>query len=556
MAKSQPGKSKSGIFKPKSYPGKQTYSQFKRYKAPQTAEAFSLQNSGRTWKPSEQQEAIFKAVDSDSSVVVEAGAGCGKTTTQIEAVKPLATKNKICLLAFNKAIATELQSKVPSTIEAKTIHALGLQCCNANVVGRVKIDNKREKVDYAIEELVPLDQFPKLSNETSVGHRGRYYAFTTTMRKLVSYSKNYGYRNVTLDQLGDMAATYDVSVPIDEYITQTVNTILDMSFNDVNTVDFDDMIWMPIVQGWKLPKYDLVGVDEAQDLNPLRQQFVNAVANRSVVIGDSRQAIYGFCGADTKSMATMRNMLAARGKVIELPLNITRRCPKSHVALANQIYADALQAAPEAPEGTVGKSQLADLKNNLQARDFVLSRTNAPLIWLALQLIKNSRPVVILGRDFCEGLKLIIRQCGGNTQAEFLTNLQRWYGEQCARFEGDHPRVVRIRETIEDKYNSLVAVCGECSSSHNAIARLDELFGEQTLPNAVTLSSIHKAKGLEAERVFVTHPHLLPHPMAKMDWEVVQEGNLRYVSYTRSKSHLEIVEGDYRELRKGGLNGW
>ena len=66
----------------------------------------SSQKEGRLWKPSAQQEAIFKAVaDGADNIVVQAGAGCGKTTTTIEAVKPLAGKQKVILLAFTKSIA-------------------------------------------------------------------------------------------------------------------------------------------------------------------------------------------------------------------------------------------------------------------------------------------------------------------------------------------------------------------------------------------------------------------------------------------------------------------
>lgn len=527
---------------------KTKYGRFSSMKAPKAGPS-SSQNTGRSWKPSEQQEAIFAAVKSKNSVVVEAGAGCGKTTTQIEAVKPIASDQKVCLLAFNKAIADELASKVPSSVHAKTIHALGLQCCHQNV-NKVTVDRNRVKVEEDIIELYPKDQFEKMPNESSRAHNSRYYAMVASLRKFVSLTKNYGFRTVDIDSLGLIASTYDIPVQVTEETTQQINTLLDCSFNDTAFVDFDDMIWLPIVHGWKLPKYDLVGVDEAQDLNPLRQQFVERVGNRTMVIGDSRQAIYGFCGADTKSMQTMRNSLAKRGKVTELPLNITRRCPKSHVAIANSIFPGALEAAPEAPEGTVGTSHLSTLINTVQAQDFVLSRTNAPLVWLALQLVKAKRPVVILGRDFCEGLKYIIRQSGGDTQSEWISNLRNWYAEQMAKFEGESPKQVRMREMISDKYHSIISVAGECSSANSAIAQLDELFGERSFPNAAVLSTIHKAKGLEANRVFVTHPHLLPHPMAKMDWEIVQEMNLKYISVTRSKTHLEWVEGDYRELAK------
>lgn len=535
---------------------KTKYGRFSSFKAPKSVPS---QNTGRSWKPSQQQEAIFKATLSDNHVVVPAGAGCGKTSTQVEAVKPLVGKAKVCCLAFNKSIADEIGTKLPAGIESKTIHALGLQCCRQNI-RKLDVDRNRVKVEEDIQDLYPKTDFPKLPNESSRAHNGRYYAMVAALRKFVSMSKNYGYRHVNLDSMGLIATTYDFPIQVTEETVQQVNTLLDCSFNDTALIDFDDMIWMPVVKGWKLPKYDLVGVDEAQDLNPLRQRFIEMLADRAMIVGDEHQAIYGFCGADVDSMNTMRSILTRTRtttgklrKVEDLTLNITRRCPKSHVAIANSIFPGALEAAPEAPEGTVGTSHLSNLINTVQAQDFVLSRTNAPLVWFALQLVKAKRPVVILGRDFCEGLKYIIRQSGGDTQSEWISNLRNWYAEQMAKFEGESPKQVRMREMISDKYHSIISVAGECSSANSAIAQLDELFGERSFPNAVVLSSIHKAKGLEAERVFITHPHLLPHPMAKADWEIQQEMNLKYVAVTRSKSHLEWVEGDFRELNKKGF---
>ena len=58
---------------------------------------------------------------------------------------------------------------------------------------------------------------------------------------------------------------------------------------------------------------------------------------------------------------------------------------------------------------------------------------------------------------------------------------------------------------------------------------------------AVLLSSIHRAKGLEAERVFLLFPDTLPHPKATQEWAKAQEFNLKYVALTRAKKDLFFV---------------
>jgi len=57
----------------------------------------------------------------------------------------------------------------------------------------------------------------------------------------------------------------------------------------------------------------------------------------------------------------------------------------------------------------------------------------------------------------------------------------------------------------------------------------------------IAFSTVHKAKGLEADRVFILHPEMMPHPKASKPWEQQQERNIKYVSETRSKEYLGFV---------------
>jgi DNA helicase II / ATP-dependent DNA helicase PcrA len=59
----------------------------------------------------------------------------------------------------------------------------------------------------------------------------------------------------------------------------------------------------------------------------------------------------------------------------------------------------------------------------------------------------------------------------------------------------------------------------------------------------VTLATIHKAKGLEANRVWFLCPSLCPSKWARQDWQKAQERNLIYVAITRAKSELIKIEG-------------
>src|SRR5262249_55889188 len=63
--------------------------------------------------------------------------------------------------------------------------------------------------------------------------------------------------------------------------------------------------------------------------------------------------------------------------------------------------------------------------------------------------------------------------------------------------------------------------------------------------NADTLifSTVHKAKGLEFDTVYILKSELMPHPAAKRGWQLDQEYNIIYVALTRAKQRLYFLDG-------------
>ena len=92
-------------------------------------------------KHTEQQEEIFHAiVETESHVIVNAGAGTGKTSTIVEAANRI-DSNNAAFLCFNKSIQTELQNRLPDNVDAKTFHAFGFAAIrNAGI--RTKVDEQ------------------------------------------------------------------------------------------------------------------------------------------------------------------------------------------------------------------------------------------------------------------------------------------------------------------------------------------------------------------------------------------------------------------------------
>jgi superfamily I DNA/RNA helicase len=96
----------------------------------------------------------------------------------------------------------------------------------------------------------------------------------------------------------------------------------------------------------------------------------------------------------------------------------------------------------------------------------------------------------------------------------------------------------------QDKLEVLIEVSRGCLDNYSLLQKIDSLFANsKDVRGAVRLSTIHRAKGLEAESVWILRGDLMPHPMAKVAWEKEQEDNLIYVAVTRTKDRLLFIDG-------------
>ncbi len=333
-----------------------------------------------------------------------------------------------------------------------------------------------------------------------------------------------------MDRYGiDLAADVDtVSTLLDE--------ALDWSLQQKEVVDYDDMIYVPVRLGLPVPLFDAVFVDEALDLNPAQIELVlQSVRSggRIIAVGDRRQSIYGWRGADTKAIPNLIKRLGAT----TLPLSISYRCPRRHVRLARRL-APKMKAAPGAVDGivrTVAEMQLPEI---VRQGDLIICRTNAPQIECAFTLLKHGIPAVISGKDMSTNLLSLARRVKAGTLHEMHHRLWAWHdGERQKLLDG---RASQTRLALhDDRTASLAAIMTHCQTPEDVFAWLGNLYCQGK--GAVTLSTVHRAKGLEAERVIVLRPDLLPLAVERA-WEKVQERNVEYVALTRSKRELIFVE--------------
>ena len=309
-------------------------------------------------------------------------------------------------------------------------------------------------------------------------------------------------------------------------------------------IDFDDMIWLPVLLDVKMNRCDVLFVDEAQDLNKSRQQLAMKAAQRIVLVGDDRQAIYGFTGADAQSMKNMEQEMAATDRGVKvMPLTVTRRCPTSHIELAKEIVPD-IKAMEDAEKGSIDNIAPGTLADHAQVGDLVVCRMNAPLMRTALRFLQKEIPVKIQGRDFQRSLVSMIKKIAGKKTSvdELQLKIEKYLDRETARLLAQKRSTETQLELLQDQVNCIKYLCLGQRTVQDVFDRIDSLFVDaKVFGGVVLLSSVHRAKGLEAETVFILEPKLMPHPMAKMDWEKQQEMNIKYVAITRSLDRLVFV---------------
>jgi superfamily I DNA/RNA helicase len=461
------------------------------------------------------------------NLVVRARAGTGKTTTIIEAVKH-APEKRILLAAFNKSIATELTERIvgcSDRAEALTLHSLGFSMVR-NAWRGVRVDNRRGVL--LAREVIKASEPDALAELVA--------KLASRCKAACPFPSGVG-DFVAIAQYASLEPDYDVHGTSNlEYVCDRAYAAMQMSCEKTGSVDFDDMVYVPVANKWARPIYDLVVIDEAQDMNASQLMLAQGVASgRVCVVGDDRQAIYGFRGADSGSIDRLKDELGA----VELGLTTTYRCPRLVVDIAREVVSDFV-CASDAPMGLVESTTEAKLLECATPGDFVLSRKNAPLARICLALLRAGKRAKVEGRDIGAQLAGIARKIAGKLARElpdFLAALESWHDrEHAAASAVGGDRGDRRASFATDVRETLEALSDGATGVADILARIDELFSDiaEQGPNGyIVLSSVHKAKGLERERVWVL--------CETFNDKNTEERNLWYVAVTRSKGALYKV---------------
>lgn len=501
--------------------------------------------------PSPYQEKIFDfIIHGNGNAVISAKAGSGKTSTCVTAIKLIKPKNKVMFLAFNRSIAEDLSQKLKDypNVEVRTSHSLGFAIIRKNVEGEVELDEfkYRRYVKSNISELTTIDvTFTK----------NQLYNYIESICALVDFARfNLAQ---TAEEVKSLAVKYDVPIFFDE--CDVVIKVLEWGKTELNSIDYTDMVWLPVELSMnaRFLQKDFIFIDECQDQSLMSiELFLKCFkrGTRFIAVGDEKQCINTFCGSSEEAFQYMKDY----PKTTQFDLPICYRCPRTVVELAKTLVPD-IKCREDAPKGDIIEKCWT---SSLRSGDMVLCRSKAPLLKVYTKLLRKGIQCYIKGQDIGTNLKKLIEEVDIE---ELNTNLKsdgvfvRLYDNlfeirnKLMESKGLDYQDTTLTNYITNRYDmikALTVLAENYTTKTELLSHIDEIFDETR--EGVILSTIHKAKGLEADNVYILCNSSMPSSLAKKEWEKNAEQNLIYVAYTRAKKKLGFISEE--EIKPFGIS--
>ena len=519
-------------------------------------------------------------------VCILAGAGTGKTRaiTHRIAYRVLSGEiqaRHVLAVTFTARAAAQMRSRlaqlgVPS-VQARTFHAAALR-----------------QLRYFAERLLGGRPLPDVVNSkarlvTLAAARSGVRTDRTGARDLASEIE---WAKSSLVEPGDYAvaaAKAGREPPYEPAKMAEVFAAYEQVKRSSGVIDFEDLLRAAV---WGIEEHEDVAdqvraqyrhfvVDEYQDVNPAQQRLLHAwLGGRDdlTVVGDASQTIYSFTGATSAYLVDVaRSCRAGSGGTLVRLVRDYRSTPQV-VALANQIIKLAhgdeaklrlelvgqrspgpdpvLRGYADEPEEAAGvAARCAELiAGGTPAREIaVLFRTNAQSQAYEEALAEAAVPYVVQGTErFFERAEvrqaMVALRAATRTAASGASLRQAVIGAlEAVGWRPDAPPPGGAARERWEALAALVTLAEEFGDGRSLVEFGEELTRRATLQHAptvdgVTLTSLHSAKGLEWDAVFVVGlvEGVLPTSYAKNLDAVEEERRLLYVGITRARQWLAL----------------
>jgi len=481
-------------------------------------------------KPTPQQAAIL---ESKARITrIDARAGTGKTTT-LHLLANQYAKQKILYLVFNRRAKEEAKARFPKYVDVQTIHSLAF--------GATQIRSRKwelaKRGGFGIHELLP--RFVHIGSKQQV--------VATLAFEFLNYFLNSEFHSQD-DAIKPFCQQFLTDKQREDF-SQHANEILDVCkaktaawHRGDEHCPHDFYLKLAHVQGridQRLSKYDIILVDEGQDLTAVTLDSLRNFGGRVFLVGDAHQQLYRFRYAI--------NAMGSFKPDAEYELSRSFRYGDKIAKVVSRFIKKTKSLSKFKIEGNPDVKSLVYMHHGVDSTRFdkgsaILSRTNLSLFESAVELYDRDIPT-----RFLSGIRGILYQAldtynlSVGDSERIRDPLIKSFGgledfKEYAEEMEDYSRLalIKIVENHEKDMPGVIFDILEAEESAKGISFKD----------AVTLSTVHTAKGAEFERVYL-HEDLvsslgreLKDPENPHDDEV----NIFYVGMTRAARELHLPD--------------
>ncbi len=482
-------------------------------------------------RPTPEQEAALEAYRTGDNLIIEAGAGTGKTSTLVMLAQARPDRRGQ-YIAFNKAIVEDSRARMPGNVTASTAHSLAYRALGHRYAARLGAGQRMRSGDVA--RILRMDDV-----KVDVGGAPRtleaHVLASIVMEGITRFCQSgdpapFARRHLSYIEGIDMPDKDGRRTYANNNIVQAaMQPYMDRMWEDIQrtsgAMQFKHEHYLKM---WQLSHpyipVDVVFFDEAQDVSPVLAAIVEAQTHAQLVyVGDPNQSIYGFTGA----IDAMSNLGNAR----RTTLSRSFRFGQAVADVANNVLAtlptDLRLTGHDAIASTIGP---------VAEPDAILCRTNAVAVEELLEAQASGIPAHMVGGGreaiaFARGSQEL--RARGRSSHPDLACFKNWAEVQEYVERDRQGEELRLLVSLVDRFGAdvIIDVCQGMDPEHEA---------------ALVISTAHKAKGREwpAVRLAGDFPKERPDDEAderedRQPKTTLDDRRLLYVAVTRARSELD-----------------
>ncbi|MFE4647696.1 UvrD-helicase domain-containing protein [Streptomyces sp. NPDC056707] len=470
----------------------------------------------------EQREAIATYGDG-IDCVLQAGAGCGKSST-LKMIAKSDPRRRMTYVAYNKAIAADAARSFPGTVLCKTGHGLAFDPRHLPRLNMPRQTAHQASQAIGVKQILGIiGATPAIPTDlgTPKAMTGKLImraAIDTITRWCHSSDREIRAKHVP--QYDGLTKEEPRNALLALVLPVALAAWADLTDEDgVLKLSHDHYLKMWALSGPKL-RTDVVLLDEAQDTNDvLSAVLLDQEHAQRIAVGDSAQQIYSWRGAND-ALATFVRTLGAP----ELTLSQSFRFGPAIAEEANRWL-----HVIGAPLRLTGYDQAASSVGPVSEPDAILCRTNSGAMGIVMEGLAAGRKVALVGGG--GDIKALAwaadaLQAGQPTDHPELMGFPSWDSVREYAREEDGSLDVLVKLIDEHGTGPIVAAADALAAEHQA---------------ELVVSTAHKAKGREWPTVRIHSDFRAPKPDPTTGHVLLprEEGRLAYVAVTRAREVLD-----------------